>query len=200
MEDMTTVLAIWGAVLSTVSIVVLIARELRDRPKLQVRLTPAVRWSSGEVTPWLEINVVNLGRHSTTIVKMLIAPVTVTPELEWNLLARAAMVLVSHDERGPVTLGPLESVRLEEDYSDYALEPHADSCFRVWVEEARGARTWSNPAVLYRYWLQHGWRPPEDTRPEMLTRRPELHVAPPVEPRWKVWLPRHLRRPTNGYE
>jgi hypothetical protein len=73
-------------------------------------------------------------------------------------------------------------------YVDDALWPYA--------VDSHGHRTWGRAEKLMAR-VVGSWQPPTTTRPELLQRATGPVVALPVEPWWKVWLPRDLRRSTE---
>jgi hypothetical protein len=75
--------------------------------------------------------------------------------------------------------------------TEWPLDMPADTLLRPYVIDALGRKSSTAPISILRDLLDLGWSPPTGTPEELLIRATLL--APPVEPRWKLWRPKHER-------
>lgn len=191
---LTTVLSIWGAVLSTITVVALVVREWRDRPRLHVELSWEFEGPDGSFpdAPFarLIVEVMNLGRRPVTLREVMVAEEVRPDQDDYPPHGQASVLL---DEF--TLLGPYEAERWKQDRWFDVPRPHADEPMRAMVRYGRERLAWSEPKLVYRHWLECGWDPPASTPSELLVPDPIRRIARPVCPRWRVWLPKHLRVP-----
>lgn len=192
---MTTFLAIWGAVLSTVLAIFQSVRFFLDRPRLKVlpELTISVRGV------WMRAVVVNAGRRPTTVTEAgfeVLADGTATLEDGQTFGFRRWLKL----DGPPKVLAPGEMVKFEYDFvrDGFPNLVHADFPLRVYARDLRGRYVWGPAAPMIRMIVRDkGLRFPHPPDPLMVD--PPLPGAPlkprPVYARWKVWHGLAVREP-----
>ena len=197
---MTTVLAIWGALLSTISVAFFAVREWRDRPRLDARLVLTFEDGRDTGDPFAgpTIEVVNVGRQATALVEVMLV-YCFDRDRQPDPPHGEGVLLLSPDDE-PRVLAPYEVARWTYNMWDEVYFP-IDAPVRGYVLDSRNRGAWTQPEVVLRHLaeLDYGWTPPPGTPHEYLDNRPELHTAPPLVPRWHVWKAKHLRVPTDAY-
>jgi hypothetical protein len=195
---MTLVLAIWGAVLSTIGIALQLVRVLGDRPTLAV---------NGDVTitrggPYeVAVEVANRGSQATTVMEVGLEVSGGDWTGRFNLDENH--VELSSEERHEHRIIPIIRLSAEGDARlvqpgqlvSYRWAPTAtmfviDSPLRPYAIDSHGRITWGRAQPFYRWFYDAGWRPVNDD-PRFHSDRP-MYVAP-VAPIWHVWKPRALR-------
>jgi hypothetical protein len=92
-----------------------------------------------------------------------------------------------------------ESKEFEATEQVLGLGVHADQPLRLYARDIRGRRVWGQAVAVVR--LLFGPEPALDQMPvesRKLFETPEAPLFPgKVEPRWKLWKKRELRRPTS---
>jgi hypothetical protein len=188
--SLTTVLAIYGAGLATITATAGLILEWRNRPRLRVWLGYEVQLHhvpgdpSGNFAKAV-VEAANPGRTPTSVVEVV---------LFWDPPDGMGDVLLDPDEE-PRVLGPHQRARWTLDVLNVRVHTHVDIPTRARVTDALQRDTWSRPQCILREFVDSGWRP-SDTDPALLEDRRDVRVAKPVVPRWQVWRSRHLRRPT----
>ena len=175
-----------------------VARYVLDRPRLAVE----IHVSRSIPDPALiGVDVTNRGRQPTTILK---AAFKSDAEAE-----------IRHPDTGAVMgTGDLE-LTLSQDPTVIAAHNgvhqfrtsmtqwpgpfHADEPLRAYVIDSHKNRpTWGPAKPVLRMLLMAGWEP-SDASPESLQPAPRPMRAKPVEPRWKLWKHKELRKPPILY-
>lgn len=192
---MTLALAIWGAVLGTASAAFQLLTFLRDRPKLA--LTTHYAATIGR-PPEIGLDVANRGRQATTLMDVAF-------EVDRELtIAHEGVELASGKQKIDLSPNQVRTV-LPGEVMRYRLVlkgwpadmAFVDDALRPYVVDSHGRRTWGHAERLLARLVDSGhWRP-QNVRPELLQRATGPVVASAVEPRWKIWLPTELRRPTK---
>ena len=144
------------------------------------------------------IDVTNRGRQPTTILK---AAFRAEGEAE-----------IRHPESGEVVGSGTIDITLSEEptvvaahggvhrfrtpLSEWPGPFHADDPLRAYVIDShRNEPTWGPAPPILRMLLNYGWHP-AGASPDVLEPAPNAPVRPkPVEPRWKLWRPKELRKP-----
>jgi hypothetical protein len=196
---MTLALALWGAVLSTVGIVVQLIRVLRDRPTLAVK---------GDLTitrggPYeAAVEVANRGSQATTVMEVGLevsgGDWTARFNLDENTVRLDSNETLEHRLIPIIRLSAEGDARLVQpgEVVTYPWAPTTASLFpidsplRPYAIDSHGRIAWSRAQPFYRWFYNAGWRPVNDD-PGLHSDRP-LYVAP-VAPIWQVWKPRALR-------
>jgi hypothetical protein len=188
----TLALAIWGAVTGTASILLEAFKYLRDRPRLSLSVT--LGFPRG-YSPEIGVDVRNQGRQPTTVMKVALRPEGEAEiEKDGVTLASGQFELGLDDER-PVVVMPGQVAQFRVSLTRWPGPIHADEPLRAYVVDSHDRLTWGGTAPL-RVFLNEGWRPEEAT-PDVLKPLPGAPIRPTaVEPRWKLWKPKELRRPS----
>jgi hypothetical protein len=187
--SLTTALAIYGASLSTVTVLIALIRERQNRPDLRVSLT----WEFEGEEPGgplskraaVIVEVVNAGRHPTTVQDVYVI---------WAPPDGPGEILLDRDDE-PRILGPHQTARWTRNLWNTLPVVPVDVPARARVTDALGNEIWSRPELVLREFAECGWQP-EGSAAELLEPRPELRVAAPLHPRWHVWRRKDLRAPT----
>jgi hypothetical protein len=190
----TLALAIWGAVTGTAAIAFEAAKYLRDRPKLSLSLHIEMKRGS---LPEFGIDVRNQGRQPTTVMKAALRPDGETEiEKDGVLIATGKFALGLEDET-PTVVMPGHVGQFYASLSKWPGPIYADEPLRSYVVDSNDHLIWGPAAPVLRVLLNDGWKPPADTDPDLLLALPGAPLRPePVEPRWKVWKPKELRKPS----
>lgn len=190
---MTLALAIAGAVAGTAALLFDVLKYLLDRPRLSLKLHFEQRLGSA---PEVGIDVRNRGRQPTTIMTAALRPEG-TAEIEQDgvklgeghlnfALSETPTVVAAH--------GGVAQFRVL--LSRWPGPVHADVPIRAYVVDSHDRLTWGPAAPILRVFLNGGWKPP-DAQPEALVPLPDAPLRPePVEPSWKLWKDRELRKPS----
>jgi len=191
----TFFLALWGAVVASAAGLVQLLSFVRDRPKLAVTTTTTM---SVNEPPEIGIDVANRGRQPTTLMDVAFeVDRELTIAAEGVELARGKPKIELSSGR-VVTVLPGEvkryRLRLEGWPSPGA---YVDDPFRPFVVDSHGRRTWGTAEQVMAHLIGLPWEPPPNTPPHLLERTEEAVIASPVAARWKLWLPKELRRPTR---
>jgi hypothetical protein len=194
--DGTLALATIGAITGTASAVAQVLSTLRDRPR--IKLNFYIKTAVGQ-RPEATLEVTNAGQRATTV-------------REAGFYAKETEFITYRGSephlsgKGAITFGIARSIFLEAgeskqffatpDTIDMGL--HADLPLRLYAIDIHGRRIWGKAAPITRMLL--GEDPPlrDDDPPgvKMLLGPSEKPLFPAqVEPRWKVWKRRELRRP-----
>jgi hypothetical protein len=187
-------LALWGAVTGTVGTIVALLNFLRDRPNLHLGLT--TRMERG-YTPEIIAEVKNRGRQPTTIMDVeLVSEGRVEIQKGGVTIATGLFTLGLADEE-PRVVKPGEVARFPVSLSRWPGPVHADEPLRLHVVDSHERETWGPAIPVLRVFLNAGWQPPgadEDVTAPL----PDAPIRPSaVEPRWKLWKSRELRRPSR---
>lgn len=200
-------LAVWGALLSTALAGLAAWRELRERPRLDVRLSWEVEWTSEEVTAgdgWgddptfedvtlarLQLTVINEGSTPQVVVGAWLefVPGTTRPSP-----SGAAIPFKPDEDFDVIPAHQAKRYTIER----FALGPevHVDTPIRAYVVDARNKAWWSEGKPLYRELVSSYWRPGRRGQLEISSDLTDALRETPVnriEPRWKIWKPKHLR-------
>jgi hypothetical protein len=190
----TTILAIWGAVLSTALALVALLSYLRDRPKPFI--TSHTDQRRGQ-PPELGLDVANRGRQTTTLMEVgFFVDVQTTVRLadgSPEIPVRPKITMAGT----PGVVAPGEVVQFRKQLVDWPGVVHADDPLRAYAVDSHGCTSWGSAMPLLRLIVQHGWWPRTIADPRLLEPLPGPKIARAVEPRWKLWVPRSLRTPTD---
>jgi hypothetical protein len=186
----TLALAIIAAAIAVVALVVTLRREWLDRPRLEISADPVV---ADDGSAELVVTLDNEGRRPLTVRQV---------GLDWDIMDDA----VAGGPQGEVVFRePGSRVRIESDGS-YQLRwavpalpiAHVDTAVRFYAGYSRGGMTRTRPMLLFRDLLALGWQP-NQRHHEFFDPRPQASVARALEPRWRLWRPRHLRTDTTAF-
>ena len=172
------------------ALVVTLRREWLDRPRLAISADPVIAQDgSAELVVTLD----NDGRRPLTVRQV---------GLDWDVMDDA----VAGGARGEVVFHePGSRVRIESDGS-YQLRwavpslpiAHVDTAVRFYAGYSRGEIARTRPMLLFRDLMASGWQP-DQRQHEFFDPRPQASVARALEPRWRLWRPRHLRAETRAF-
>lgn len=195
---MADAIAILGAATGVPALAIQIGMYVRDRPQLEIGYRAR---SDIEGETFLAVDVANNGRQPTTLIE---AGFLVDLEIEmWNQTKKAL----------PSVPGKLE-LRLEQGVhrlvapgttTSYVLPldewpgpmVHADIPLRPFVVDSRKRRLWGGAAPALRLLLNKGWKPPAGTPRRLLEPNLGSIEVAAVEPRWKLWKSKGLRKATT---
>jgi hypothetical protein len=194
--DATLVLAIIGAVTGTASAVAQVFSTVRDRPRLLLRSghTDAI---DEKPTIWLEVT--NAGQRATTVREVGFFAKETTAELsrEGQVYGRSkALINFPFGHSLFLESGQSKRMELRPDTLNWNL--HADFPLRAYAVDIRGRRVWGEAVPLLRMLVGDDPRV-LDVAPDELkwafepSKEPQLPAQ--VEPRWKLWKRKELRRP-----
>jgi hypothetical protein len=137
MPDLTTALAVWGAILSTALGVLKFLEYRRDRPIVVVQISELHMHFDDAPVPdvrWLQANIVNVGRRATTVTGVSVV-----------LPRRRGKVPCWGKQHFPVVLNENECYGVAWDWNrltnEHGLKP---SQFVVRADHGVGRRTWSH--------------------------------------------------------
>jgi hypothetical protein len=189
----TLLIALIGATTGIAALLLDGLRYFRDRPQLVISFKAEIHLGTLPVTGF---DVANRGRQATTIVKAALqfegeatlekdGIVFGTGKLEHDLSGGALTV---------VSPGGVARFRWEVDGWPSMLG--LDDPVRPYVIDAHGRTTWGDAYPLTRFITSAGWRPAPGTVDPRLLKQAEGPVTPsPIEPIWKFWKPKYLRKP-----
>jgi hypothetical protein len=190
--SLTTVLAIYAACLSTVTVALALIRERQNRPDLRVALSWGIETDPHPEDPGgrhatIAVEAVNAGRHPTTVLDAYVI---------WDPPDGPGEILLDRDDDEPKLLGPNQTARWTQDIWGGMVFTHVDIPARARLTDGLGHEIWSEPELVLRYFVSLGWEP-RATNPDLLEARPELRVAKPLYPRWQLWRRKDLRTATR---
>lgn len=191
---MTTAIAIWGAVLSTLLGVLQGLTYWRDRPRLYItaHTTQAVNQF-----PKIRISVANRGSRTTTLVEvgfLMSAETTAQAETGPAFTLEPRITLPGT----PRVIAAGELAEFEKSLSEWPGIVHADDPLRAYAVDSHGRTSWGSAMPLLRLLVAHGWKPAKISDPRLLEPIPGPKIVKPVEPRWKLWVDKSLRKPTDA--
>jgi hypothetical protein len=195
-NDLTTVIAVIGAVTGVGGLVIQIIGAWRERSRLRFRVDTRTVFGK---RPRMVIDVFNDSPHATTIreLGLYAHPVRIThmSGQTSEVSAGVAEIDFPFNERPFfIEAQDMKQFAGAPDLLTYGI--HADQPLRVYGIDGRNRRVWGEAAPYFRHLI--GEDPPisDDDEaskhfllPDGETRRPW-----PVEPRWKLWKRRELRR------
>lgn len=186
----------WGAILGTAAALFQLLTYLRDRPKLVVSFHAGIEVGA---RPTIGIDVMNRGRQPTTLMKVAFvvdADLTIDTE-DGTIPAGIAQEEIELSEGRLAVVTPGRVARFRAVIEGWPTMIHADFPLWPYVVDAHGNESWGPPVPLFRVLINSGWKPP--------LRADDPLISPPADgqavlprPRvkgWKVWKPKHLRRP-----
>jgi hypothetical protein len=191
---LTLTLAIIGAVTGVVGMLLDVARYTLDRPRLVV----GVHVSRSIPDPALiGIDVTNRGRRPTTILKAAFksdGEAEIRDPDSGAVVGTGAIEITLSEEPTVVPAhGGVQQFRSS--LTQWPGPFHADEPLRAYVIDSHKNRpTWGPARPIFRMRLKSGWKP-SDAPPESLEPAPRPMRAKPVEPRWKLWKEKELRKP-----
>jgi hypothetical protein len=193
-DDVTLALAIIGAVTGVAATALDLLRFTFDRPRLRVEFHLS---RSVEHPALIGINVTNRGRRPTTVLKAAFKS-----ESEAEIRHPDTGVVVGRGEpeltlsTTPTVLaahGGVHQFRMT--LEEWPGPFFADEPLRAYVVDSHKNRpTWGPAPPLLRMLLNNGWQP-SGAAPESLEPAPHPIRPQPVEPRWKLWKEKELRKP-----
>jgi hypothetical protein len=186
---MTLAIAIYGAALATVGILIQLHLIRRDRPDLAVAQNVTIIRGGPYV---LRVDVSNRGKRATTVVEVGLEVSGGHWQANINEAgARRIIPVIRLSDDGIVRLLQPGDVAGYERAVKVAMYP-IDSPLRPYAVDSHGHLTWGRAQPILRWFIDAGWEPAnsgtELTEP---SHRP-LYVAP-VAAVWQVWKPRALR-------
>lgn len=195
-SSVTTAIAVLGAVTGIVSLAVQIIGAWRERSLLRFKVEPHTLYGK---RPRIVIDVFNDSPRATTI-------------RELGLYARPVRITRRRGDSGEESPGVAEIdfpfserpffIEAQEmrqfagtpDILTYGI--HADQPLRVYAIDGRNRRVWGEAAPYFRDLI--GDNPPipgdDEAANRFLVRDGKTRHPWPVEPRWKLWKRRELRR------
>jgi urease beta subunit len=181
--------------IAAAALAVSLRREWIDRARLHVAADADVELGSDDAG--IIFTVENQGRQPITI-----------GEVGAEFHVDRVSVIETEVPRGGLPAIPRSSrIRIEPGGHHQARVPvdvnilrvwHADVPMRPYVVHA-DRRTYGTTFAPYRELLIQGWKPETPPPPEALEPRDPPLRTKPVEPRWKLWKPRSLRRAETGW-
>jgi hypothetical protein len=189
----TTVLAIWGAAVSTLLGIVKLVEFWRDRPRLRILVQAHI--NEDEPYPLLSIIVSNRGRQPITIVEagfLVDADVTMTLERTGREVTGQNKLRIDGGQIQPVTPGGV--ARFQMLFKTLPPMVHVDFPLRAYVIDSNRRTTYGGASPLFRRFVG-SWRLPEDADPKLLEPSPEPIMPRPVYRRWQIWKPKGTRPP-----
>jgi hypothetical protein len=197
MAEAALIIAILSLLIGGTSAAVQVITYVRDRPRLSVSL----EWNMERgYAPEIAVDVRNHGRQPTTVMK---CGLQVDSELDIEDMEGVHLFSGKQDlgmEEEPKVVMPGEVAQFRISLSAWpGVVVHADDPVRAFAVDSRDRTTWGPAAPISRDFLNHGWKPSGVPDSRLLEPSPTPRVASPVEPRWKIWKPRTLRKPTTAY-
>jgi len=188
----TTVLAIWGAVVATAAGLAQLVTFLRDRPRLKLDLSASVRLDQPAT---IIVTVANLGRQPTTIKKAALMAAAGDYTLGGGASVRPEIPLLH--EHHVVLIPPGNVQRFGWTLESWPNMIFADTPLRPYVIDSYNRRTWGPASPLLRLFLNSGVPVPAGTDPRLVEPPPDYQplIPDPIEPKWKLWKPRWQRFP-----
>lgn len=185
-------IAILGAVTGSLALSLQGATYLRDRPKLAVRYSAR---ASLEAPAEIVIDVANNGRQPITLTEaglLLDHEVTMSKPGARGMSGKVRLNLDAGQHRLPAPGGTTQYVLALAHWPNPLF--HADLPLRPYVVDSGRRTHWAGAAPILRSLLNFGWEPPADTPPMLLKPITEAVEVSPVEPPWKLWKPKGLRK------
>lgn len=191
---MTLTLAIIGAVTGVVGMLLDVARYTLDRPRLVVGFHVSRSFPDPAL---IGIDVTNRGRRPTTILKAAFksdGEAEVRDPDSGALLGTGAVELTLSAEPTVVPAhGGVQQFRTP--LTEWPGPFHADEPLRAYVIDSyKNGPTWGPAPPILRMLLNAGWKP-SSAPAGSLDPAPRPMRAKPVEPRWKLWKEKELRKP-----
>jgi hypothetical protein len=199
-DGLTSGLAIVGAATGLGSLAVQSAIAYRDRARLRLRVD--VKTLHGK-PPRIIIDLLNDSPRATTVreVGLYALPVRIEVGRNGEQQGRPGVAEVDYpfNER-PFFIEASDTRQFAGIPDIFSEGVHADQPLRAYAVDARNRRVWGSAAPYVR--LAFGENPPiEESDDEAikrgLTRDDKAREPWPVEPRWKLWRRRELRRTTR---
>jgi hypothetical protein len=173
--------AVLGAVTGTASLLLALWKAIADTPRLKVDASSEL---GKDGIGRLHIDVVNVGRQPIGLWRA--GFYVHTPE--------TGDTFMRLDVAGLPAIGPGDPpIRLTREVRTYPEPIPAALPLRPYALDARDNMAWGAPFALLRDLLELGWDPPAPSDPTLLVIPESPLVAHPVERRWKVWKPKHVR-------
>jgi hypothetical protein len=192
---LTLALAIIGTVTGLIALAVTIRREWLDRPRVLVSASPM---TSPDGSGYIDATVENHGRQP-----VIVKGVGLEARLDPGVLpAREGDAALFSEPWNTLMNDPWSRERLDGGGGHMqlrwqvppSLDLHADTPIRPFADYGIRRRAWGEPFAYFRVLFAMGWRPASPPA-HFLDDRAGVK-AKAVEPRWKLWKPRHLRRDT----
>jgi hypothetical protein len=190
-------LALIGALTGPPAAVAQIVSVVRDRPRVRVSFGTVDELGK---PPRVWVSVLNHGRQPVTVREAGFygseMPIEVLSQEHGPMTGTGRYELRVISE--PILLDPGRLHRVESTVPD-AVEfgYHVDFPLRVYADDARGQRIWGKAAPVTRM-LVGGGPCPQDFPPYLWDPTSEPLEPARVEPRWKLWTRRELRRGKAG--
>lgn len=190
---MTLVLAIIGALTGCIALTLNLLRFARERPQLVISFHVEAHMGS---LPEVGLDVANRGGESTTIVKAALQADAETELSKDGIVFAAGKI--EHDLSGGAlaTVAPGGVARFRRSVAEWPGMIHLDTPVRPYVVDSHGRTTWGEALPMMRLLVHTGWRPQGTVDPRLLESSGNPVTPSPVEPRWKLWKPRSLRKPS----
>jgi hypothetical protein len=192
---MTLALAIIGAVTGVVGMLLDAARYVFDRPRLVVGFHVS---RSIPEPALIGIDVTNRGRRPTTILKAALRA-DADAEIrdpDSGALAGTGPIELTLSQEPKVVAAHGGVLQFRSSLTKWPGPFFADEPFRAYVIDSYKNRpTWGSAAPILRMLLNSGWKP-TGASPESLEAASHPIRPKPVEPRWKLWKPKYLRKPS----
>jgi hypothetical protein len=192
---MTLALAIVGAVTGVTATVLDLLRYAFDRPRLVVGIHTS---RSLEAPALIGINVTNRGRRPTTILKAAFRSHSEAEirDPDTGVLIASGTVDITLSEEPTVVAAHNGVHHFRTSLSEWPGPFYADEPLRAYVIDSyKNQPTWGPAQPILRMLMNTGWRP-RGASPESLAPAPGPVRPRAVEPRWKVWKPKFLRKPS----
>ena len=180
------IVSVVSAFFAGAALALTLRREILDRPNLYLTGDPTTRPDGNGRLVFL---VENRGRQAITVGGIGLA---------WDVDSPPP----GSDPSGQLIVNnPWDRTRLEPfGHTRVWWEPmtapaHIDMLLRPFVE-AGGRRVYGVPQAFGHLLTVVGWTPRSPLNPTHTVNLDRPLNAKPVEPKWKVWTPRHLRKPT----
>jgi hypothetical protein len=199
-DELTAALAIVGAATGVASLAVQSAVAHRDRARLRLRADVTTIYGK---PPRIVIDVLNDSPRGTTVreVGLYALPVRIEVAQDGERPGRPGLAEIDYPfRRRPFFMEANETRQLAGFPDIFSERVHADQPLRVYAIDARNRRVWGPAAPYVR--LAVGENPPieesDDAAVKSCLQPDDTKRDPwPVEPGWKVWKPRELRRTTT---
>lgn len=193
---MPDAIAVIGAATGVTALAMQVGTYIRDRPQLEIGYRAS---SNIEGETYLAIDAANNGRQPTTLIQagfLVDMKLELSNETKKDLPSVAGKVEIQLDQGAHRLVPPGGTTRYLLTLDKWPGEMiHADTPLRPFVVDSRRRRLWGGAAPALRLLLNKGWKPPDATPRHLLEPMPGPIEVAAVEPRWKLWKSKGLRKP-----
>jgi len=198
MNEATLVISLVSALMAVGSLILSIVALTKDSPKLKIK--PEFGISLHEPAE-LKINVGNVGKRTTTLVK-----------LGYRLEHTGKMVVKDRrkDDGTEIEVDFESTIPMIKD--SFVLQPgesktfgitirqwphllvRADMYLRPFATDSHGKTIWGRSEPYLRMMIKAGWKVPVGTNPNYLEKSEKPFKSVPIYPKWMIWKKDYLRK------